>query len=85
MLFLTRGKMPLEPAWREFFATAALVEPVDVSRLWTPDTVAPHDIKAQLAAIDRRDAQAVHGDATAVDHQRSPRRWRRRPGARARP
>ena len=59
ILFLTRGKMPLEPAWREFFAAAAMVEPIDVDCLWAPDIVAPRDIKAELAAIDERDAAAA--------------------------
>ena len=68
-LFLTRGRMPLEPAWREFFAAAALVEPVDVSRLWAPEVIAPRDITAQLAANDKRDAAAVRFSAgrQAVD------------------
>ena len=57
-LFLTRGKMPLEPAWREFFGAAALIEPIDVSRIWAPDVVLPRDVKATLAAIDKRDAAA---------------------------
>lgn len=28
LMFLTRGPMPLEPVWREFFSSAALVEPL---------------------------------------------------------
>lgn len=28
LLFLSRGAMPLEPAWREFLEAAALIEPV---------------------------------------------------------
>ena len=28
LLFLSRGAMPLEPAWRQFLEAAALVEPV---------------------------------------------------------
>ncbi len=59
ILFLTRGKMPLEPAWREFFAAAAMVEPIDVDRLWAPDLVAPRNVTAELAAIDERDAAAA--------------------------
>ena len=61
ILFLTRGKMPLEPAWREFFAAAALVEPIDVDRLWAPEVVAPRDVQAELAAIDERYAVARRG------------------------
>ena len=66
ILFLTRGKMPLEPAWREFFAAAALLEPIDVDRLWTPDVVAPRNVDAELAAIDERDAAAARRGATVT-------------------
>ncbi len=59
ILFLTRDKMPLEPAWREFFAAAAMVELIDIDRLWAPDIVAPRDVKAELAAIDEREAAAA--------------------------
>ena len=60
-LFLTRGKMPLEPAWREFFSAAALLEPVDMSRLWAPAVVAPREITLTLAAIHTRDSKAARG------------------------
>lgn len=32
LLFLARGAMPLEPAWREFLEAAALIEPVHPER-----------------------------------------------------
>ncbi|KAK9842052.1 hypothetical protein WJX81_006318 [Elliptochloris bilobata] len=32
LLFLARGAMPLEPAWREFLEAAALTEPVSLQR-----------------------------------------------------
>ncbi len=28
LLFLTRGAMPLEPAWRDFMEAAAAIEPI---------------------------------------------------------
>jgi hypothetical protein len=32
LLFLARGAMPLEPAWREFLEAAALIEPMHPER-----------------------------------------------------
>ena len=37
LLFLTRGAMPLEAVWREFFEAAALVEAVDPHVLLAPE------------------------------------------------